>query len=231
MDRTNHLTSSAGAGLAADPDFARHTYVVIDFEGLTPAGRSPVPIEVAAMALVPKDGELVEAWRFQSLIRPPEEVPVTDFDVRQTGITAAMLTDAAGPEQAMTALDAMVTAPPYRLVAHNAGTEATLIAHQVAYCPTLAAIPLLDTVRMARIIYPELSSHSLDAVLRYLRVPLPTDRHRAMPDVELTATVLRRILTDDAVVRRWTTLHELDATVGMPPKRLPTAQGAQEGLF
>ncbi|MEV7006660.1 3'-5' exonuclease [Streptosporangium sp. NPDC051022] len=164
-------------------------------------------------------------------MRPPEEVPMTDFDVRQTGITAAMLADAARPEQVMTALDAMATAPPYRLVAHNVGTEATLIAHQAAYCPTLAAIPLLDTVRMARIAYPELSSHALDAVLRYLRIPLPADRHRAMPDVELTATVLRRILTDNAAARRWTTLHELDAAVGMPPKRLPTAHGSQEGLF
>ncbi|MEV4091077.1 3'-5' exonuclease [Streptosporangium saharense] len=217
--------------MATDPNFVRHTYVVIDFETLTPAGRSPVPIEVAAMALVPKDGELVESWRFQALIRPPEEVPVTDFDARQTGITAAMLGSAAGPEHVMTALDAMMAAPPYRLVAHSAGTEATLIAHQAAHCPTLATTSLLDTVRMARVVYPELSSHALNAVLRHLRVPLPVDRHRAMPDVELTATVLRRILAENATTHRWTALHELDAAVGMPPKRLPNPRGAQEGLF
>jgi hypothetical protein len=33
-----------------DPDFGAVTWIVIDFETLTPAGRSPVPIEVAAVA-------------------------------------------------------------------------------------------------------------------------------------------------------------------------------------
>ncbi|MFI6513556.1 PolC-type DNA polymerase III [Streptosporangium sp. NPDC050855] len=155
---------AAGPGLAGDPDFVRHTFVVIDFEGLTPAGRPPVPTEVAALALKTRDGEVVESWRFQSLIRPPTDVPVTDFDVRQTGITAAMLADAPGPEHVMADLDAHLTMPPYRLIAHGAGTEATLIAHQGAHCPALAAVPLLDTVRLARSIYPELSSHGLDAL-------------------------------------------------------------------
>ncbi|MBG0825715.1 3'-5' exonuclease [Planomonospora sp. ID91781] len=231
MDRAEHLTPPGGAGLAADPDFARHTYLVIDFEALTPAGRPPAPTEVAALALEAKNGELVEVWRFQALIRPPREVPVTDFDVRQTGITAAMLAQATGPEHVMAALDALLTAPPYRLIAHHAATEAGLIAHQGAYCPALAAVPLLDTVRLARLIYPELSSHSLDALLRYLRIPIPADRHRAMPDVEATAQVLRRMLAENTTARRWTTLHAMDAAAGLPPKRLPAAEGAQEGLF
>ncbi|MFI6883807.1 PolC-type DNA polymerase III [Streptosporangium canum] len=230
MDRAHHLPPGE-VGLAADAGFARHTLVVIDFEGLTPAGRSPVPIEVAALALTPEAGELVERWRFQALIRPPADVPVTARDIRQSGITAAMLADAAGPEHVMAALDARLDAPPYRLIAHGASTEATLIAHQAAHCPTLAAVPLLDTVRMARLAYPGLSSHGLDALLSYLRIPIPADRHRAMPDVEATASVLLRILADNAATRRLSSLRELDAAAGRPPKRLPSGRGAQEQLF
>ncbi|WP_208797922.1 PolC-type DNA polymerase III [Microbispora triticiradicis] len=231
MEPTYHPIPRPGIGLAADADFARHTFVVIDFEGLTPAGRSPVPIEVAAVALVPKDGELQETWRFESLIRPPADVPVTAFDTRQTGITAAMLARAAGPEHVMATLDALLDAPPYRLVAHGAGTEATLIAHQAAHCPALAATPLLDSVRLARAVYPELPSHGLDALMRYLRILVPAGRHRAMPDVRATVQVLRRILAENATAGRWASLHAMDVVAGLPPKRLPAIEGIQDELF
>ncbi|WP_406315293.1 3'-5' exonuclease [Streptosporangium sp. NBC_01639] len=233
MNKTRRLSSSAGERPAGDRSVARSalTYVVIDFEALTPAGRPAVPIEVAALALVSNGDELVESWRFQALIKPPAGVPVTAFDVRQTGITAAMLADAAGPGPVMAALDAMLTAPPYRLIAHHASTEANLIAHQREHCPTLAAISLLDTVRLARLAYPELNSHALDEVLQHLRIPRPVDRHRAMPDVEVTALVLRRILAENSRTRRWPTLRHLDAAAGVAPKRLPVVVGAQEELF
>jgi hypothetical protein len=38
--------------LAHDPRLLRTRLVVIDFEGLTPAGQSPVPTEVAAITLL-----------------------------------------------------------------------------------------------------------------------------------------------------------------------------------
>ena len=40
-------------------------YVVIDFEALTPAGRQAEPTEVAALALVVRDGQLVEDGHFE----------------------------------------------------------------------------------------------------------------------------------------------------------------------
>lgn len=158
-------------------------------------------------------------------------MPVTAFETRQTGITAAMLARAAGPQQVMAALDALLDAPPYRLVAHGAGTEATLIAHQAAHCPALAATPLLDTVRLARAVYPELSSHGLDALMRYLRIPVPVNRHRAMPDVRVTIQVLRHILAENATAGRWAGLHAMDLVAGLPPKRLPALDGIQDKLF
>ncbi|MGW5161189.1 exonuclease domain-containing protein [Nonomuraea wenchangensis] len=53
-----------------------------------------------------------------------------------------------------------------------------------------AGIPLVCTVKLARLAYPELPRHNLDALLRHLRIPRPADRHRALPDVLVTVAVL-----------------------------------------
>ncbi|MFB4273520.1 hypothetical protein [Nonomuraea sp. GTA35] len=88
---------SEAAPLYRDAAFARHTYLVTDFEPLTPAGRPAVPVEVAVLALTVAGDGLSQMWSFESLIAPPAEVPVTVADVRMTGTTTAMLATTAGP--------------------------------------------------------------------------------------------------------------------------------------
>ncbi|TMR22479.1 3'-5' exonuclease [Nonomuraea turkmeniaca] len=222
---------NAGPSLEVDADFARHTYLVIDFEGLTPKGRSPVPVEVAACAVRVASSGLVELWRFDSLMAPPEDVPVTSRFSAQTGITTAMLANAAAPEQVMAALDARLTAPPYRLVAHHAPTEAGLIAGQRRHCPALAAVPLLDTVRLARVVYPELSSHRLDHLVRHLRLTPPVRRHRAMSDVLVTVQVFQRLLAEGALAGHWKALHDLDRSGGLAARGVAAPGEAQTRLF
>ncbi len=146
-------------GLLRDPSLTALTLIVIDFEGLTPAGRPAEPTEVAALALRPEHGHLVEVGRFESLIRPPADVQVTARDVAQTGITTAMLSRADPAAAVLARLDTYLTAPPYRLVAHHAPTEAGMIARQAAHCPRLAAVPLLDTIRLAKALLPGLGSY------------------------------------------------------------------------
>jgi DNA polymerase III epsilon subunit-like protein len=217
-----------------DPAFLAATYVVIDFESLTPAGRPPVPVEVAAIAgrFTPA-GDWEETGRFQSLMRPPDDVPVTGFDQAQTGLTARELAGQPPAAQVMAALDARLARPPYRLVAHSAHTEATLIAGQRQHCPVLAATSLLCTVRLSRAAFPELASHRLDAVLRYLGIPIPPARHRAMPDAGLTVQVLQRALAAGRERGLWTALRDLDAAAGIPPRPANGAghAPAQEQLF
>jgi DNA polymerase III subunit epsilon len=218
-----------------DPAFLGVTYVVIDFEALTPAGRPPVPVEVAAIAgRFSAAGDWEETGRFQSLMQPPDDVPVTSFDQAQTGLTARELACQPPAGQVMAALDTRLARPPYRLVAHSAHTEATLIAGQRQHCPQLAATSLLCTVKLSRAAFPELGSHRLDAVLRFLGIPIPADRHRAMPDAELTVQVLQKALAAGRERRLWATLRGLDAAAGIAPR--PAANGAddapvQEPLF
>jgi len=127
------------------------TFIVIDFEGLTPAGRPPEPVEVAAIALACRGGQLAESGRFTELMRPPVGVPVTGEFTRITAITGGMLSGARPACQVMADLEGQLMEPGRcRLVAHSAPTEAGLLAGQRDHCPRLVATPLLDTVRLAR---------------------------------------------------------------------------------
>ena len=210
---------------------AATTFIVIDFEALTPAGRPAEPTEVAAIALGVQDGQLAELARFEELIRPPAEVPVTAFDQRITGITAQMLATARPAAQVLATLDRQPAARPCRLVAHHAPPEAGLISRQRQHCPALAATALLDTVRLARAVIPHLPSYRLDEVLRHYRIPRPAHRHRAMPDAEVTSDVFRRLLADGARLGLWATLTDLDAAAGLQPRAAPGPHLIQEPLF
>ena len=208
------------------------TFIVIDFEGLTPAGRPQEPVEVAAIALACRGGQLTETGRFSELMRPPADVPVTGEFTRITAITAGMLSGARPACDVMADLERQLMVPGRcRLVAHSAPTEAGLLARQRDHCPQLAATPLLDTVRLARAAAPGLTSYRLDSVLGYYGVPRPVDRHRALPDTEVTATIFALLLTDGASAPGWAALTDLDAAAGRPPARPRAAPPVQETLF
>lgn len=218
--------------LARDPRMRRTRLVVIDFESLTPAGRPPVPVEVAAITLrCQPDGTLAELDRFTSLMRPPADVPVTHHD-EQAGITTALLATAPPASEVMTALDSRLSGDPHgdlalRLVAHNAPTERTLLHGQREHCPHLAATPLLDSVLLARRAVPELTRHGLSQVADYLGLRIPHDRHRALADVELTAALLPLLLDRGP----WRSLLEIERDANLPPKPAATPPVEQPGLF
>ena len=213
-----------GEHLRDDEQFQATTFVVIDFETTTPAGYRPEPIDVATIHVRLRGGRFQQSNEFQALMCPPAHAPVRTMDADQTGITAAMVAGQPPATQVMAELDATLTHPPYVLVAHHAPTEAGILYDYRESCPHLASLPFLDTVRLARIAYPDLSTHRLDMLLIHLGIPRPADRHRAMPDVRVTVAVFTRILRDGA----WRTLHALHKDAGYAAK---AAQPRQEELF
>lgn len=200
------------------------TLVVIDFEYTTPTGAAPGPVEVAVQALRARDGKLERAARWQALMRPPDDAPLTSFDSVQTGITTAMLAEQPPAGEVLAALDRRFTAGPYVLVAHHAPAEAKILSAYREHCPNLARIDLIDTVRLARNLYPELPKHGLDDLLRHLRIPTPPNRHRAMADVQLTTELFIRMVTDS----NWADLRQLRGLAGYAAE---TAQPEQASLF
>ena len=152
-------------------------------------------------------------------MRPPPHAPVTPFDVNQMGITPKMLQDKPPASVVLAKIDAEVELPtPSLLVAHNAPTEAGILFRYRQYCPRLAATHFLDTVRLARVVYPDLESHSLDTISRHLGIRRPPDRHRAYADVQVTIQVFAKLLRDGARKRKLRTLRDLRAVSGYQAK-------------
>lgn len=55
-------------------------------------------------------------------------------------------------------------------------------------------MPVLDSVRLARTLLSGLRSYGLDGLADYFDLPIPIDRHRALPDVQLTCTIFIHLL-------------------------------------
>lgn len=203
---------------------AHVTPVVIDFEYTTPTGAPCEPIEVAVQALRVRDGKLERAARWEALMRPPKHAELTSFDIGQVGITPDMLAERSYAGEVLAELDRRFTAGPYLLIAHHAPAEAGLIYAYREHCPNLARIDLIDTVRLARNLYPELPRHGLDGMLRHLQIPAPANRHRAMADVQVTVELFSRMVTD----ADWVDLRQLRGLAGYAAR---AAQPEQVALF
>ena len=194
-------------------------FLIVDFEALTPAGRPVEPVEVATLALRHAGGAWRAGGRFSSLIRPPADVPVPASNI--SGFTASMLRNAPQAAVVLGGLDRRLASPPYRLVAHGAATEAGIIARSRDACPNLAATALIDTVAMARAALPRLGSYTLDSVLTHYQIRIPRDRHRAGPDVAVTAQAFLRLLEDGEQAGRWHDLPSLERAAGRAPQQHP----------
>jgi DNA polymerase-3 subunit epsilon len=215
--------------LTDDEQFQATTFHVIDFETTTPRGYRPEPIEVAVISLRVQAGQLTETARFTGLMRPPPHAPVTPFDIDQTGITPQMVADQPPAAEVLAQLDALLApSAPSLLVAHHAPVEGGVLYDYREHCPHLSLTHLLDTVRLARTVHPDLPSHGLDALMNALAIPRPADRHRAMADVQVTVQLFRRLLHDGTQQGQWATLQHLRKKAGYDAK---AAMPHQEALF
>jgi DNA polymerase III epsilon subunit-like protein len=113
-------------------------------------------------------------------------------------------------------------------VAHNAHVEAGLIYDYREHCPQLAAIPIIDTVKLAKAAIPGLLSYGLDHLLVQLSIPRPPDRHRAMPDVRATVAVFRHLITRAEQFDLYADLHALASAAALTPRAI---MPRQETLF
>jgi DNA polymerase III epsilon subunit-like protein len=211
--------------LAEDPQFQSVTFHIIDFETTTPRGFRPEPIEVAVISLSARTGQLTETARHTALMKPPPHAPVTRFDSDQTGITPEMTDGQPPAAEVLAKLDAeLQPQQPAVLVAHSAPVEGSLLYDYREHCPGLARTHLLDTVRLARTVYPGLPSYGLDALMAALDIPRPADRHRALADTEVTAVLFRRLLADAAGKGLWASLRDLRKSGGYDARAAAPSQ-------
>ena len=161
-------------------------YTVIDVEttGFEPAKEQI--IEIAAVRIT--DG--IIGGEFSSLINcgRPVPPPIT----RLTGIDDAMLASAPAFAEISDALRDFIGESI--IIAHNAPFDKSFV-DRVLKLPN----KWLDTVALARIIYPTASSYSLGNLVAQIG-EVNDEAHRALSDARATATLFNRLCTDYLVM-------------------------------
>ncbi len=161
-----------------------------------------------------------EEGRFESLLNPQRSLAATSVAVHH--ITPDMLHDA--PTFGAVVPEVLALLQGGVLVAHNAGFDTAFLRAELATVgKTMPAVPVLDTLRLARRLLQR-STYSLGALARDLHLDLP--HHRAMADVQTMIGLFRYLQgrleqqdlhTLDDVLRLQRGLRPGDAEPEPPP--------------
>lgn len=152
------------------------TYVAIDLEttGLDPTNDRI--IEAAAITF--RGNDILD--EFSSLVNPHKDLP--PYITRLTGITQEMVNGAPGMFNLRSRLRAVLG--DHVLVGHNVEFDLGFLQSERLGVGN----PRLDTVTLATVLFPDAGRYGLDALSRYLGLPMPDGEqaHRALADAELT---------------------------------------------
>lgn len=178
----------------------------IETTGLDPK-RGHRIIEIGGVRI--ERGQIDQTKTFSSLVNPECAIPpdakrihkITDDTLRDAPTIMAVL-----PEFLAFAHDST-------LVAHNAAFDMGFLDVEKECCwGYLELPPCLCTKLLSQSIFPTASRHNLDTLCERFQIPLPSDRHRALADVLLTAQVLLRLLEHGHIH----SFEELKRRAGLP---------------
>ncbi len=157
-------------------------YVVFDLETTGFDPRQEAIIEIGAVRV--RDG-VIQPDHFCTFVDPQR--PLSPKIVSLTGITDEMLVGAPSQEQAVRAFLDYAGGRP--LVAHNADFDVSFLRQAAANFGIPFEPTTVDTLSLARRLYPELKNHKLDTVAAHLRLG-SFNHHRADDDAATAAGIL-----------------------------------------
>jgi DNA polymerase-3 subunit epsilon len=218
--RTVRERRQAATGARESDDVALRDvrFAVVDVEttGTSPAQRDRVT-EIAIVQVA--GGEVTECY--ETLVNPERAIPPAI--VALTRITEEMVRSA--PRFPSVASDVVGRLRERVFVAHNAPFDWRFVSHEVQRAAGVALTgEQLCTVRLARLLLPQLPRRSLDAVTHYFGIDIGA-RHRAAGDALATAHVLLRLLrlAEDRGATTWRELTALMQRGGARAKRRRSA--------
>ena len=156
-------------------------YVVFDIETTGFDPRREAIIEIGAVLI--KDG-MIQPQHFNTFADPQR--PLSPKIISLTGITDEMLLGAPSQAQAVQAFLDYAAGRP--LVAHNADFDISFIRQAAANMGVPFDPTTVDTLSLARRLYPELKNHKLDTVAGHLRLG-DFNHHRADDDAATAAGI------------------------------------------
>ncbi|AOZ94260.1 PolC-type DNA polymerase III [Paenibacillus crassostreae] len=187
-------------------DLKSATYIVFDIET---TGLSITHSNITELAAVKiKEGKEID--RYATFVNPHEKIP---FHIQQlTNITDEMVKDA--PDLEPVLHEFVKFAADGILVAHNARfdigfIQASLKEYGLPEMPN----PVLDTLELARLLYPTMKNHRLNTMADKYKVLLES-HHRAIDDTIALAGILNGLLVDTEKMKGITMLDRLNDYVG-----------------
>ena len=151
-------------------------FVVFDLE-TTGLGHDDKITEIGAVRM--ECGEVTAT--FSTLVNPGRPIPYAVQ--RLTGITDRMVAQAPTIEELLPAFLDFVGGCP--LVAHNAPFDAGFLRRECEALGLTLNVPLVDTLRLARRVWPKLPSYKLTFLTDYFCIA-QNSAHRAWCDAEAT---------------------------------------------
>ncbi len=150
-----------------------NTYVVVDLEttGLQPA--KDRILEIGAWKVI--DGKVTE--KFWEYVNP--QLEITERIQNLTGISNEMVKDARTISEVFPEFAAFCEG--YDLLGHNILFDYSFLKQQAVNMKISFEKNGIDTLKVARVLLPELESRRLEALCEYFRIPL-THAHRAYYD-------------------------------------------------
>ena len=153
------------------------TFVVFDLE-TTGFGCSDRITEIGAVKI--DHGETVET--FSQLVNPRRPIPPAVC--RLTGITDELVAPCPPIETVLPAFLEFIG--PLPLVAHNASFDCGFLFREAEKLGLRVEVPVVDTLRLARRVWPRLPSYRLSFLTDYFCIAQP-QAHRACCDAQATA--------------------------------------------
>lgn len=186
-----------------DVSLDSQTYVIFDTETTGLSAAEDELIEIAGVKMT--KGTIVDT--FSHLIRPKRSIPPKISEITQ--ITNDMVTSAPSVEEVLPQFQAFCKGA--LLVAHNAEFDQGFLDVQ---CRKLGMArfdqPILDTLSLARCLYPGERNHKLKTLTQKFSITL-INHHRALADAEATGHVFFKMMDHIKQEGIATTLDDLNA--------------------
>lgn len=163
----------------------RDDYVVFDLETTGFSQEKDKIIEIGAVRV--KKGKICE--KYSTFVNPERSIPERITDL--TSITNDMVKEAPTIETVLPEFLEFIGDSV--LVAHNAGFDHGFIRQKAEEQGKKTDFTVVDTVGLARVLFPELAKYKLDNIAKKLKISLE-NHHRAVDDAGATAEIFEKFV-------------------------------------
>lgn len=155
--------------------------VYVDIETTGGSYRTSRIIEIAVIRV--ENDEIVETLK--TLVNPGSPIPYHITNL--TGITSNDVADAPFFEDIAEQLQSVLSGAVF--IAHHVRFDYSFIKRELELCSIRYNPRMLCSVRLSRALYPGVTGHSLEAIIKRFNIPTAA-RHRAYDDAEAVRTFL-----------------------------------------